>query len=312
MSRSGVLIVTNERDVDADYVLRALDCRGVRAVRLNTERFPAWRVELTPGTGWAVSRDDRQLSSTDCSGVWWRRPEPAAAPHEVAPAEWEAATRQTRALLRGMQHVPGPAWVSPPAAIHAAEDKALQLLAATAVGFDVPATTWTNQVAVAHRLLAAHDGEGIVKATTTAYWETDETSHFVFAHPVRAPDLPAAGRLATTPLAFQQRIEPKRDVRVTVVGDGAFAAITDDASTHEPDWRLAGDASWTAYDLPNDIRERCVTLVHRLGLRFGGIDLLVDSHGRHWFCELNPNGEWGWLQAAGLPIADALAAELAG
>jgi D-alanine-D-alanine ligase-like ATP-grasp enzyme len=52
--------------------------------------------------------------------------------------------------------------------------------------------------------------------------------------------------------------------------------------------------------------------VRRLGLRFGGIDLLVDADGRHWFCELNPNGEWGWLQAAGLPIADAVALELAG
>jgi glutathione synthase/RimK-type ligase-like ATP-grasp enzyme len=228
----------------------------------------------------------------------------------VTPAEWEAAAKQTMALLHGMQHVPGPTWVSPPAAIRAAEDKALQLAVAADVGFDVPATTWTNDIAVAERQLAAHTGVGIVKATTTAYWEDDQTSHFVFAHPVSVADLPAAGRLATTPMAFQQRIEPKRDVRVTVVGSGAFAAVTDDASPHAPDWRLADDTTWTAYDLPDDVRERCVTLVRRLGLEFGGIDLLVDADGRHWFCEVNPNGEWGWLQVAGLPIADALAVEL--
>ena len=148
-----------------------------------------------------------------------------APPRAGARAGWriarrvEAATKQTTALLQGMQHVPGPAWVSPPAAIRAAEDKALQLAVAADVGFDVPATTWTNDVVAAERQLAAHEGVGIVKATTTAYWENDETSHFVFAHPVRAADLPAAARLAATPVAFQRRIEPKRDVRVTVVGD---------------------------------------------------------------------------------------------
>ena len=34
--------------------------------------------------------------------------------------------------------------------------------------------------------------------------------------------------------------------------------------------------------------------------------------GQHWFLELNPNGEWGWLQRAGLPIAAALAEVLTG
>jgi len=311
VSRGGVLIVSNERDVDADRVVRELDRRDVAVVRLNTERFPSWRVELDPGTRWAVARGGRQLDSGGCSGVWWRRPEPAPAPDGVAPAEWAAATRQATALLHGVQHVPGPLWVSPPAAICAAEDKALQLAIAADLGFDVPETTWTNDVAAAARQLAAYGGEGMVKATTTAYWEDERTSHFVFAHPVAASDLPPSSRLAPAPLAFQRRIEPKRDVRVTVVGDATFAAVTDDASAQEPDWRLADNTTWTPYDLPDSVHERCVTLVRRLGLRFAGIDLLVDPDHRHWFCELNPNGEWGWLERAGLPIADALASELA-
>jgi hypothetical protein len=307
----GVLIVTNERDVDADRVVRELGRRRIRVVRLNTERFPAWRIELQPGKRWAVARDDRQLDSDACSGVWWRRPEPAPKPDGTLPAEWDAVMRQATALLHGMQHVRGPTWVSSPTAIRAAEDKALQLAAATEIGFDVPATTWTNDVAAAE-ILADHDGVGIVKATATAYWEDAEASHFVFAHPITLGGLPGRAQLAAAPLAFQQRIAPKRDVRVTVVGDTAFAAVTDDASTSEPDWRLADGTTWKPYDLPEGIRHRCVTLVRDLGLRFGGIDILVGPDDRHWFCELNPNGEWGWLDRAGLPIADALASELAG
>jgi hypothetical protein len=307
----GVLILSNERDVDADRVVRELGRRDVSVVRVNTERFAEWRIELQPGRYWAVARGGRELRSDECAGVWWRRPEPAAIPNGITSAEWGAATRQATALLHGLQYVPGPVWVSTPAAIRAAEDKALQLAAAADVGFDVPATTWTNDRASAERQLAALE-RGVVKATTTAYWEEGNTSHFVFAHAVTVDDLPDSGRLVAAPLAFQQRIGPKRDVRVTVVGASTFAAVTDGASTQVPDWRLADDTVWTPYELCEETRQRCVALVHRLGLRFGGIDLLVDHEGCHWFCELNPNGEWGWLEKAGLPIADALASELIG
>jgi len=41
-------------------------------------------------------------------------------------------------------------------------------------------------------------------------------------------------------------------------------------------------------------------------LYFGAIDI-VEHEGRFWFLEVNPNGEWGWLQKPnGVPIAEAL------
>lgn len=310
MKRGGVLIVTNERDVDADYVVRELDRLRIPVVRLNTERASEWRIDLEPGRRWSMARGSRALDSTECSGVWWRRPEAPAQPEHASSSEWSAITAQWMALLQGMEHVPGPTWVSPPSAIRAAEDKALQLTAAAELGLGVPATTWTNDVRAASGFLDEHGGAGILKSTATAYWEDDATSHFVFAAGVDADDLPPADRLAGAPVVFQQRIGPKRDVRVTVVGDRTFSAVTDDASTAEPDWRLADGPAWTTHDLPPDERRACVALVARLGLRFAGIDLLIDAEGRHWFCELNPNGEWGWLQAGGLEIAHALTREL--
>ena len=47
-------------------------------------------------------------------------------------------------------------------------------------------------------------------------------------------------------------------------------------------------------------------IMHILGLRFGGMDLaLVD--GVHYFIEVNPTGEWGWLiSSARLPIDKAI------
>jgi glutathione synthase/RimK-type ligase-like ATP-grasp enzyme len=64
------------------------------------------------------------------------------------------------------------------------------------------------------------------------------------------------------------------------------------------------------HELPPELSSRCAELVASLGLEFGAIDLLLEPDGRYWFCEINPNGEWGWLQNSGLPIAEALASRL--
>jgi D-alanine-D-alanine ligase-like ATP-grasp enzyme len=42
----------------------------------------------------------------------------------------------------------------------------------------------------------------------------------------------------------------------------------------------------------------------RLGLAYGALDFIVDPD-EHWhFLEVNPNGQWGWIElATDLPIA---------
>lgn len=44
------------------------------------------------------------------------------------------------------------------------------------------------------------------------------------------------------------------------------------------------------------------------GLVSGSFDLALDSHGGYWWLELNPNGQWGWLEEkTGLEMSAAFA-----
>jgi glutathione synthase/RimK-type ligase-like ATP-grasp enzyme len=44
-----------------------------------------------------------------------------------------------------------------------------------------------------------------------------------------------------------------------------------------------------------------------LGLRFGAIDFILTPEGRYIFLEINPNGEWSWIDAAAdLPITETI------
>jgi hypothetical protein len=310
-SRS-VLIVTNEQDLHADLLVEEISMRrDMPVVRLNTERIADWRVTLKPGREWQLCSDTRELHSDGCAGVLWRRPESPPRPTTTSPAEWDAVLAQWRALCEGLVSVPGPTWVSSPFSIATAENKGLQLSRATALGFRVPQTLWTNSRPDAERLLSELGGKAVCKSLATAHWRVDDTPYFVFALSLTAEDLPAADRLSSSPLSFQEIVAPKQDVRVTVVGKRTFAAVRRPIDADDPiDWRLGGDAEWLEHALPEQIAQTCVDLAGDMAVRFAGIDLVLDENGDYWFIELNPNGEWRWLQAAGLPVAEAIADEL--
>lgn len=73
------------------------------------------------------------------------------------------------------------------------------------------------------------------------------------------------------------------------------------------DWRtLKDNMGIKACSIPDHIASKCVRYVSELGLVFGAIDL-VRSDDEYYFLEINPNGEWGWLQKnPGLPIAESI------
>ena len=76
------------------------------------------------------------------------------------------------------------------------------------------------------------------------------------------------------------------------------------------DWRADYDTlTYTSLpDVPDPVRAGITTLMRRLGLRFGTFDFIVTPDDRWIFLEINPNGQWAWIEdVTGLPIAAAIA-----
>jgi glutathione synthase/RimK-type ligase-like ATP-grasp enzyme len=62
----------------------------------------------------------------------------------------------------------------------------------------------------------------------------------------------------------------------------------------------------TPVDLPAPVVDRCIRLVAVLGLRYGAIDLALVGD-TAYFLEINPMGEWAWLEGTfGLQIPDSI------
>ena len=196
----------------------------------------------------------------------------------------------------------GPQWVNHPAATYRAETKAVQLREAAALGFDVPATVMTNDPAFdaesqvgqdialksIDTLLLREDAEQLFGYTTLTDWQSVATE-----------------QLQSAPATVQAALKDKLDLRVTVIGRQAWCvSIKKKGKLIDGDWRLTPKADLQIDDhlLPPDVSKRCIALVDTMGLRYGAIDLALQD-GVYWFIEINPTGEWGWLDCESRPLA---------
>lgn len=312
-----ILLITNKLDFAADRVVDELGRRGALFLRLNTEDFPSaihcryrlgangFRADLDLGSG-------RSIRPERVRAVWYRRPEPPAIDARITdPVARRFAVRESTAVLHGFLALAAPAlWVNDPDANRAAERKLVQLRVAVEEGFAVPETLVTNDPAEAAEFCARFADRVVAKGAGPAFIHPKSRAQ-VYTSRVGAEHLAFLGDLRHAPAILQEYVDKALEMRVTVVGEQVFAAAIDSqvSPVTSGDWRRdAFQAPHHVHELPDAVAERCRRLVRRFGLIFGALDLVLTSRGDYVFLELNPNGEWDWIEAlTGLPIARALA-----
>jgi glutathione synthase/RimK-type ligase-like ATP-grasp enzyme len=197
-----------------------------------------------------------------------------------------------------------------------ADNKPHQLRIAQRVGLEVPATIVSND-ADAVRAFARRSGPVIAKMLVqpASTGPMDDEASVVFTTVMTSEDLEQLDGLDLCPMIFQERIENRLDVRVTIVGKRVFAAALgaagrggDDVDWRRQSYQLDQAPTWVPYELPSEVTGRLVALVDHFGLNYGAVDLIVRPDGRHVFLELNASGSFAFLgDDHAAPIAAAIA-----
>ncbi len=256
--------------------------------------------------------EGRTLGLDDLTGIYLRPVDPDAVP-ELAAAPFDdprrAHARRVHDSLLAVTELAARfsscRVLNPLSAMASNVSKPFQAQAVLKAGFATP-DTLVSDAAEEVLAFAARHGEVIYKSTSGI-------RSIVTAFDPQA-DHERLARLRWCPVQFQERIAGP-DVRVHVIGERTFAAM---ATTTAVDYRYAraqvgADATLAAYELDDDIAERCVGLAETLGLPFAGIDLKLCPDGRVVCFEVNPSPGFSWYeQEAGLPISEAVAHYLTG
>ncbi|MFI5839470.1 ATP-grasp ribosomal peptide maturase [Catenuloplanes sp. NPDC051500] len=308
------MVLSHRTDTTADMVVDVLNRRGAPVFRCDTAEFPT-RLQLAArpaGRSWrgTLASSRREVALEEISAVYYRRPTHFELDHMMSDAERAWAADEARHGFGGVISALACRWVNHPADNTAAAMKPVQLAAAGAVGLAVPDTLVTNDPDAAAAFLEEHP-DGVVNKALSG--SPGITGHALFTRAVTLADITATSVSATAHL-LQARVKRDYEVRLTIANGRLFAARADAIPGCEMplDGRAEPDAvTYTPIDVPCSIEDRVHRLMDRLRLRFGAADFIVTPDGEWLFLEINPNGQWGWIQhATGQPIAEAIADDL--
>jgi glutathione synthase/RimK-type ligase-like ATP-grasp enzyme len=202
-----------------------------------------------------------------------------------------------------------------PLATYSAESKLLQLQKASALGLVIPRTLVTTDPDEAFRFFDECEGGIVVKALRRGVYERDEdTLGIVRTTRLKASDRPRLSDVKYCPALLQEYVHKKIELRVTIVGTAVFTCEIHSQADERTavDWRRYDvDIPYRVGTLPKDVQDTLLELMKQLGIVYGACDLILTEDGRYCFLEVNPSGQWLWLERkVGLPISQAVATQL--
>lgn len=318
-----VLVLTRSDDQGVDVVLERLRQRGARAFRLDTDRFPT-EIRLIVEYGRSAPRmqlltADEEVAISEVSAIWHRRLHIGG----LLPGEMDGQLRgasqlESRATLMGMVASLQCFYLDPVSNIRHAQNKQLQLQLAQQLGLVIPKTLITNDPDSVRQFYRGCEGNVVAKMLSSFAVCEEGQERVVFTNAVKAEDLEDLESLRFSPMTFQERISKALELRVVLIGDRVFTASIDSQEYERSrvDWRRDAVArldAWRPFDLSDEVAGKLQTLLDSFGLQYGAFDLILKPDGQYVFLELNPTGEFFWLdRIVGLPISNAIADVLAG
>ena len=316
-----VLILTRPQDPHLPPVAEAIRARGADVLCFNLADFPeavvlsATLESCQDGWSGSIRSQGRHVPLETLASIWWRRPKQYKAPEAYSPGERafleEEANRGIIGVLESLA-LQQTLWVSRLHSIRRAELKPLQLAAAQQLGLRTPRTLLTNDPSAARAFYETCRGQVVLKAVSRGAIE-EEARRFIYTSQVQPDHLAALEGVRATAHLFQEYLPKRFDLRIVVIGRQVFAAEIH--SQHSERTRLDfrrgySDLTYAVHALPQEIEAKALALVCLFGLQFSSMDFLLTPEGDYVFLDLNPNGQFYWLQTRLLerfPVKEAMA-----
>ncbi len=202
-------------------------------------------------------------------------------------------------------------WVNNPWNNYKADNKILQLNLASIVGLKIPDTLITNSPDKIIDFYFSNNKNIIVKSLANS----PILDNVSFTRKVNKSDIKDIESLIITPAIYQNNIPKKYELRITVVGSSIFPTkiLSQEDKATSIDWRVKPklndfDLKMESTTIPKKIENKILLLMSKLGLTYGAIDMIVTDSGDYVFLEINPSGQWYFIQQrTNVQIAKAIA-----
>ena len=323
-----ILIFTNKEDVHPNPVIEKLHEWDVPIFRLNTEalltdyQFCWWADANGCDFYIRCNQNGLEVWGSKITSIWDRRP---LIPSELPLKNNDQINKHNLIEACGflsfiryyLKDIPS---IGNIVNDRVASSKMLQYKIAKEVGFVIPETCFSNHKTFFTTLAKKHNSLLLKPIENSDVWDDESDLDYVFY----AQKVPSDNVLEVPDEAFSQTVtfaqnyvEKDFELRVTIVDNNVFSCKIDSQlqgdNQGKIDWRQGYEygLKHSIFDLPEEISEKCKMFLHKIGLRFGCFDFIVNKKGEYVFLECNPNGQWLWVELeTGLKISNAIAEAL--
>lgn len=306
MNSKKVLIITHTKDnASVLKVCQYIQQMGGTVIRFNVDQYPlASTVTSQYRDGsWEIILDNgNRYRLNDLTSVWYRRSHHIGHGMEdlLSPTYLPASRGEMKRTFYGMMEALPCFQMEKYSTYRRLDSKEEQLRLAANCGLEIPATCISNSPARVKEFIREVGGTVITKMQSSFSITQGGDEQVVFTNELTSADLNDLDSLAYCPMMFQQKLEKKLELRVTIVGDKIFAFSIDSQKeiNAQVDWRKEGLAlidDWQSHTLPSSIQSQLMTLMDCYQLHYGAIDLILTPDDTYYFLELNPAGEYFWL-----------------
>jgi hypothetical protein len=308
----------------ADSVIYHLNKKGIEIVRIDPtldEDIPE-EISLVSDTVFKAFyrlKNNTIINPLECNGIFCRFAIDSLVAISEEPLKYFAASELLTAFLAPLRMIDSSSWINDPWIENRVDCKILQCNMAKNIGLKIPefmvSSNYDNLLSFYNKYknviikplsdtpLAFVDGK---------YKKQEDLTSNNFYAPYTTKFVPINDfekeSMDHTPTLLQREINKKSDIRVTVIDDKAFSVEIPYEEGNPIDFRLNKYDNIREYTLSEDMKNKLIKLVKKLGLRFASCDLILDKNNEIYFIESNVQGNWLWTETTtSFKISDAIA-----
>jgi len=300
-TKTKILVITGQNDRHADFICQKLKQKHFR---LNTNLLREMSYYLNAVDGKLFI--NRQELADDIETVWFRRPFIPRLENQDNGVQ-EFYQNEWTAFLDNLWTTFNCRWISPIESLTKAKNKFSQLRQAKQVGLKIPETLISNDLLKIKDFFEKTKGQVLVKSLKTQIIEENECLALIRAKKLRKQDLKNPA-LYFTPIIFQEILPRQMEIRIVAMGEKLFAfGIRPKTNKKYIDIKRHSLESLEhfPYELSKDLEIKIKALLKSYNLPFSSMDFILTPGGEEFFLDLNPNGQWLWLEfMTKVPLSD--------
>lgn len=299
-----VLILTNNQDCHAKVIAEGLTKKGALAIQWFPEEYllnqKSHQSITSKGEHFITIQSNKTINLCDIDVVWDRRSRFPIVPQTIDPLDQKFIETENRLHMKSLWLTLGETakWINPLHSVDKSNSKIFQLREAARIGLIIPKTIITNDKEAIIEFIELNLPHGpLYKTFSPAHWKVNDVVYGCYSTAITPHMLSSEVCMALTPGIYQKIVKKRFEVRITFFKNEYIAVKIH--NSEELDWRILNNSpkfKLSPIKIPLDIENKCISLMQSLGIVFGCFDFIVTPSDEYVFLEVNPMGQFLWIE----------------